>query len=80
MWTKAWPNGALANAPDTYVQTVPVAPGSTLVAHLALPVPGQVKFLDHALTRAVRKGMIGVMDVTGPAQPQIFKPEHPAAG
>ncbi len=78
VWTKLWVNGTFRTAPDAYMQTCAVPPGSTLVADLALPVPGQVKLVDHALTRVVRKGMLGVIDVAGPAQPQIFRPE--AAG
>ena len=77
VWTKVWTNGSFRTAADAYMQTVTVAPGSTLVGDLALPVPGAVKLVDHAITRVVRKGMMGVLDVAGPAQPSIFKPMLP---
>ena len=79
VWTRVWVNGSFKSATDAYMQTVAVPSGSTLVADLALPVPGQVKLVDHAITRVVRKGMLGVIDVAGPAQPQIFRPEASSA-
>lgn len=77
IWTRVWGNGSFRTAADAYMQTVTVGPGSTLVGDLALPVPGSVRLVDHAITRVVRKGMLAVIDVAGPAQPQIFKPLTP---
>jgi len=75
VWTKAWPAGALANEPQRYVQTLPVPPGSCGVFEMEFPVPGEVKLVDHALSRVVRKGMLGVIEVEGPENPAIFKPK-----
>ena len=77
VWSKAWHEGALANSPELYLQTVSVAPGSCLVTEMEFPVPGDVKLVDHAITRVLSKGMLGVIEVTGDAQPDIFDPDLP---
>jgi len=74
IWTKAWPEGAIANNPLHYIQTQPVPPGSCGVFELELPIAQKIKLVDHALTRVARKGMLGVIDVQGKANPEIFKP------
>jgi nitrite reductase (NO-forming) len=79
IWTRVWTNGSFRTATDAYMQTVAVPPGDTLVADLALPVPGAIKLVDHALTRAIRKGAVAVLDVAGPSQPHIFNPISPGA-
>ncbi|HKK07462.1 MAG TPA: copper-containing nitrite reductase [Gemmatimonadota bacterium] len=73
VWSRAWIAGALANEPLRYVQTLPVPPGSTGVFELEFPVPEPIKLVDHALTRVMRKGMLGVIDVRGPKQADIFR-------
>ena len=73
VWTKAWRDGAVLGEPARYVQTQTVAPGSCAVLEMELPVPGEVKIVDHALSRVARKGMLGVVRVEGPERPAIFR-------
>ena len=73
VWTRAWRDGAVLGEPARYVQTQTVAPGSCAVLEMELPVPGEVKIVDHALSRVARKGMLGVVQVEGPARPDIFR-------
>jgi nitrite reductase (NO-forming) len=77
VWSKAWSAGALASTPTRYVQTLLVPPGSCAVTEMTFPVPGSVKLVDHAITRVVSKGMLGVIEVEGEAQPDIFNPDLP---
>ena len=35
-------------------------------------MPGTFTLVDHAIFRAFHKGTIGILSVTGPAQPDIF--------
>jgi nitrite reductase (NO-forming) len=74
VWTKAWPNGALASDPDEYVQTMKVAPGSCFVGTMDTPVPERIKLVDHALSRVARKGMLAEVDVHGEKDPETFDP------
>ncbi|HET8654624.1 MAG TPA: hypothetical protein VFL93_03840 [Longimicrobiaceae bacterium] len=72
VWTKAWPAGALANEPQRYVQTQLVAPGSRGVFEMEFLVPEDVKLVDHALSRVVHKGMLGIIRVEGEPRADIF--------
>lgn len=78
VFTKAWADGAVASTPARYVQTQQVSPGSCAVLEMELPVPGEVKLVDHALTRVVHKGMLGVIDVKGPPNRAVFDPGQAA--
>lgn len=77
VWTKVWREGAILNTPERYVQTVAVPPGSCLIAEMEFPVPGSVQLVDHALSRVVSKGMLGIIEVEGEARPDIFNPDLP---
>jgi nitrite reductase (NO-forming) len=72
VFTKAWANGSLAGEPERWVQTQHVPPGCCAVFEIEFPVPGEVKLVDHALTRVLHKGMMGSIDVKGPPNPAIF--------
>lgn len=72
VWTRCWPQGALANAPMKYVQTQPVPPGSCVVAEMELPVPETIKLVDHALSRVARQGLLAMIDVKGNPAPDIY--------
>jgi nitrite reductase (NO-forming) len=75
VWSRAWPAGALANAPQRYIQTLTVPPGSCGVFEMELPVPETIKLVDHALSRVVSKGMLGMIDVEGAPRPGVFNPK-----
>ncbi len=77
VWTKAWYAGAFTNDPQRYIQTMAVPPGSCGVFEMEFPVAEDVKLVDHALSRVVRKGMLGVIHVEGPPTPGIFQPDLP---
>jgi len=79
VWDEVWEQGAVASAPDRYVQTTPVLPGSTAIATLHAPVPGPIKLVDHALSRVARKGALAVIDVQGDENPDIFEAGESAA-
>jgi nitrite reductase (NO-forming) len=54
-----------------------VPPGSCGVFEMDFPVPGQIKLVDHALSRVVTKGMLGIIEVSGDRVPDIFEPNLP---
>jgi nitrite reductase (NO-forming) len=64
--------GSLTSAPVKDVQTVTVAPGGATVVDFKLEVPGNYILVDHALSR-VERGGAGILHVTGPEAPGIFK-------
>ena len=75
VWTKAWPNGAVAGDPDRFAQTMKVPPGSCFVGEMELPVTERVKLVDHALSRVARKGLLAEIDVAGPEDEELFDPD-----
>jgi nitrite reductase (NO-forming) len=75
VWETFYRDGDVVSEPDRFVETAPVVPGSVAIAEIDTPVPGPIKLVDHALSRVVRKGMLGVIQVEGEQEPEIFNPE-----
>ncbi len=73
VWSRCWPQGALASSPLRYVQTQPVPPGSCFVGDMELPVPETIKLVDHALSRVARKGLLAEIKVTGRPDPAVYR-------
>ncbi|RKD97129.1 copper-containing nitrite reductase [Halopiger aswanensis] len=72
VWRNYYRDGDLLSEPDRNIETAPVAPGTTTVGEMEFPVPGPVKIVDHALTRAGRRGAMAVIDVEGEENPEIY--------
>jgi nitrite reductase (NO-forming) len=68
--------GSLTSAPLKDVQTISVPPGGASVVDFKVQVPGKYMLVDHALTR-VERGLAGVLEVTGPDNPDVFKDHDP---
>ena len=75
VWETFYRDGDLVSNPDRYVETAPVSPGSVAAAEIDTPVPGPIKLVDHSLSRVARKGMLGIIQVEGEAEPEVFNPE-----
>lgn len=75
VWDRFYRDGDLVSDPDRFVETAPVAPGTVTAAEIETPVPGPIKLVDHALTRVVRKGMLGVIQVEGEEDSDIYDPD-----
>ena len=71
---RVYPNGALLDAPLRGVQTLSVPPGSAAMVEFTTQVPGRFVLVDHALAR-VQRGLIGFLDVTGAARPDLYREE-----
>ena len=54
-----------------------VPPGGATVVEFKLQVPGNYMLVDHALTR-VERGLVGILQVDGPQNPDIFNDQDPA--
>jgi nitrite reductase (NO-forming) len=72
VFDKVYPFGAMTSEPLTNVQTVTVPPGGAVAADFKLEVPGKFILVDHALSR-LEKGLVGILKVEGPENPQVFK-------
>jgi len=72
-WDKVFQEAALLNSPLRGSQTTLVPAGGGTVVELVGQVPSTIVLVDHALSRAVDKGAIGQIVVTGEANLEIFE-------
>ncbi len=66
--------GSVGSEPAKNVQTTLIPPGGAAIVDFKVDVPGAYILLDHAIFRAIDKGAVGILEVTGKENPQIFKP------
>ncbi len=74
VWDVYYRDGDLYSDPDRFVETAPVSPGTVSAAEIDTPVPGPIKLVDHALSRVARRGLMGVVQVEGDPEPDIYNP------
>ncbi|THE64982.1 nitrite reductase, copper-containing [Salinadaptatus halalkaliphilus] len=72
VWSRLYRDGDLLSDPGQNVETAPIAPGTVVAGEMELPVPGPIKLVDHALSRVLHKGMMGVIDVEGEPNPDVY--------
>jgi nitrite reductase (NO-forming) len=72
-WDKVYPEAALLSQPLRGSQTTLVPAGGGTVVELIGQVPSTIVLVDHALARAVDKGAIGQIVVTGEPNLEIFE-------
>jgi nitrite reductase (NO-forming) len=66
--------GAIGNGtPAKNVQTTLIPAGGAAIVEMTMQVPGRFLLVDHSIVRAMEKGAIGVIEVSGDEQPGIFK-------
>ncbi|MEW6141799.1 MAG: copper-containing nitrite reductase [Chloroflexota bacterium] len=65
--------GDLISSPQQGIQTTLVPPGGAVVVDLKLEVPGDFVLVDHAISRAMDKGALGILKVSGLDNPEIYK-------
>jgi nitrite reductase (NO-forming) len=78
-WDVVYQEAALLNAPLRGSQTTLVAAGGGTVVELVAHVPQTIVLVDHALARAFDKGAIGLIEVSGEEDPEIFEEVEAAA-
>lgn len=72
VWSRLYRDGDLVSDPARFVETTTIAPGTVTVAEIETPVPGPIKLVDHAVTRAIQRGALGILDVEGDQKPDIY--------
>jgi nitrite reductase (NO-forming) len=73
-----YPEGDLG-APHSSIQTTVIPPGGAAVVEMLMRVPANFIMVDHAINRAISKGGVAILSVTGADVPEIFKPLKPGA-
>ncbi len=55
------------------VQTTMVPPGGSVIADMKVVDPGTFLLVDHALARTFNQGALGMLKVTGPERPELYR-------
>ncbi|OGV96350.1 MAG: nitrite reductase, copper-containing [Nitrospinae bacterium RIFCSPLOWO2_02_39_17] len=66
--------GAVGSETAKNVQTTVIPPGAAAIVEFKVDVPGAYILVDHAIFRAIDKGAVGILEVTGNENPAVFKP------
>jgi len=74
-----YPEGGIGRAPNRNVQTTMIPAGGAAIVEFTVEVPGRYLLVDHSLFRALEKGAVGSLEVTGPEAPELFNALTPAA-
>jgi nitrite reductase (NO-forming) len=70
-----YPEGAIGGgSPVHNVQTTSVPPGGAAIVEFKINVPAAYILVDHAISRAIDKGAVAILEGAGAEQPNIFKP------
>jgi nitrite reductase (NO-forming) len=70
---KVYREGDLLSPPARNIQTTLVPAGGAMMTEFIVEVPGKYLLVDHALSRAVNRGALGELVVTGPDEQDIFE-------
>lgn len=73
IFDRLYPEGDLVSKPHRNVQTTVVPPGGAAMMEFEALVPGTFLLVDHAISRAVDKGALGELVVTGRERPDLFR-------
>jgi len=66
--------GAVGSDVAKNVQTTLIPPGGAAIVEFKVDVPGAYILVDHSIFRAIDKGAVGILEVTGQEAPEVFKP------
>ena len=64
---------AIGGTPARNVQTTLIPAGGAAIVELTMQVPGRFLLVDHSIVRAMEKGALGIIEVSGDEQPGVFK-------
>jgi nitrite reductase (NO-forming) len=60
-------------APARNVQTTLIPAGGAAIVEMKVEYPGRYLLVDHSIVRAMEKGALGALEVSGPEQAEVFK-------
>jgi nitrite reductase (NO-forming) len=80
IFDRVYPEGAMGSAVNTNVQTTLVPAGGATIVEFKVQVPGSYTLVDHALGRALAKGTVAQLNVTGDQDTSIYSGPVGGAG
>jgi nitrite reductase (NO-forming) len=73
IFDRVWPEASFPGEPRRNVQTTLIPAGGAAIVEFKVDLPGRFLLVDHSLSRAMDKGALGALLVTGEASPGIFR-------
>src|SRR5262245_33813925 len=73
IFDRVYPEAAIGGEVRKNVQTTLIPAGGAAIVELTLEMPGRFLLVDHAISRAMDKGALGALLVSGPERPGIFR-------
>ena len=77
VFDRVYPEAGMGGEIRKNVQTTLVPAGGAAIVEFKVEVPGRYMFVDHSLSRALDKGALGMLVVTGDARPDLFRSLSP---
>jgi nitrite reductase (NO-forming) len=74
-----YPEAGIGREPNRNVQTTMIPAGGAAMVEFTAQVPGRYLLVDHSLSRALDKGALASIEVTGAPRPDIFQALTPVA-
>jgi nitrite reductase (NO-forming) len=68
-----YPEGGIGGELSRNVQTTVIPAGGAAIVEFKAEAPGRYLIVDHSLSRALEKGALGSIEVTGAARPDVFR-------
>jgi nitrite reductase (NO-forming) len=78
VFDRVYQEAAFGSEPKQNVQTTLIPAGGAAIVEFRVEVPGRFLLVDHSLSRAMDKGALGSLVVTGEGRPGVFKALTPA--
>ncbi len=78
IFDRVYPEAAIGSEVRKNVQTTLVPAGGAAIVELKVELPGRFLLVDHSISRAMDKGALGALVVTGPERPGLFRSLTPA--
>jgi nitrite reductase (NO-forming) len=78
IFDRVYPEASMGGDVRRNVQTTLIPAGGAAIVEFKVEMPGRFLLLDHSISRAMDKGALGSLVVTGPTPPGVFKSLTPA--
>jgi nitrite reductase (NO-forming) len=78
IFDRVYPEAAIGSEVRKNVQTTLIPAGGAAIVELTVELPGRFLLVDHSISRALDKGALGALMVSGADRPAIFRSLTPA--
>lgn len=78
IFDRVYPEASIGGEVRRNVQTTLIPAGGASIVEMTVDVPGRFLLVDHSLSRAMDKGALGALVVTGADRPDVFRALTPS--